>query len=126
MWHAVVWGGMAVVAGGWSLACWGLHRWLTGPARGAGDPAAWIAWLEQWRIPVWLAEALPMVSITALKAWLTAWGPWLESLLARAPGLLAWLSPLLWLGWALGLLVLAVLGVAGSVLVVALRGRARV
>ena len=125
MWHAVVWGLMAVVAAGWSLACWGLNRLLIGPDWGADGAGAWMAWLEQWRIPAWLAELLPMASVTALKAWLTAWGPWIESLLAQAPSLLAWLAPLVWLGWALGLLVLATLGAAGSVLVVALRGSAK-
>jgi uncharacterized protein involved in cysteine biosynthesis len=62
-----------------------------------------------------------MASVPALKAWLTALGPWVESLLAQAPALLTWLVPLLWIAWGLGLLVLVMLGVAGSVLVVALR-----
>ena len=125
MWHAVVWGLMAAVAAGWSLACWGLNRLLIGPDWGAGGTGAWMAWREQWRSPAWLAGVLRMASITALKSGRTAWGPWGESLLAQAPGLLAWLAPLVWLGWALGLLVLATLGAAGSVLVVALRGSAR-
>ena len=57
-----------------------------------------------------------------LQAWLTMLGPWVESLLSQAPGLLGWLVPLVWVGWALGLLVLVMLGVAGSVLVLAIRG----
>ncbi|MDO9284872.1 MAG: hypothetical protein Q7U26_08235 [Aquabacterium sp.] len=120
---------MALLAAGWSLACWGLHRLLVGPDWDAGGAGAWMAWLAQWRIPVWLAELLPMASVTALKTWLTAYfaalGPWIDALVAQAPSLLAWLAPLVWVGWALGLLVLATLGAAGSVLVVALRGSAR-
>lgn len=119
MWHAVVWGFMALLAAGWSLACWALHRLLSGLGGGG-----W-GWLEQWAVPVWLADWLPMAAITALKAaltsWLAAWGPWLESLLGQAPGLLAWLTPLLWLAWATGVLLLVGLGLAGSVLVLALR-----
>ncbi len=119
MWHGVVWGLMALLATGWSLACWALYRLLNDLGSGA-----W-SWLEQWAVPVWLADWLPMAAITALKsaltAWLAAWGPWFESLFDQAPGLLAWLTPLLWLAWTAGLLVLAGLGLVGSVLVVALR-----
>jgi len=121
MWHVLVWALVALLAAPWTLACLGLHWLLTGPDWSAAGVGAWVDWLAQWRIPVWLADWLPMASITALKTWLTTLGPWLESLLASAPSLLAWLVPLLWAGWLLGLLVLIVLGVAGSVLVVALR-----
>lgn len=123
MGHLIVWALTGLVAGGWSLACWALLHLLDGADWAPGHPGAWLAWLEQWRIPVWLAESLPMAAITALKAWLTAWGPWLESWISQAPQLLAWLAPLVWLGWAMGLLVLAMFGAAGSVLVVALRAR---
>ena len=121
MWHVVVWALVAVLAAPWTLACLAAHWLLTGPDWSAGQWQAWVQWLEQWRIPVWLADWLPMASITALKAWLTTLGPWVESLLSHTPALLGWLVPLLWLGWGLGLLVLVMLGAAGSVLVVALR-----
>ena len=121
MWHVVVWALVALVAAPWTLVCMGLHWLLSGPDWLVGDTDTWLRWLEQWQIPVWLADWLPMASVTALKAWLTALGPWVESLLAQAPALLTWLVPLLWIAWGLGLLVLVMLGVAGSVLVVALR-----
>jgi hypothetical protein len=121
MWHVVVWALVALVAAPWTLVCMGLHWLLSGPDWSVGDTDTWLRWLEQWQIPVWLADWLPMASVTALKAWLTALGPWVESLLAQAPALLTWLVPLLWIAWGLGLLVLVMLGVAGSVLVVALR-----
>lgn len=121
MWHVVVWALVALLVVPWTLACLALHWLLTGPDWAGGSVQAWMAWLEQWRFPLWLAEWLPMASITTLKAWLTTLGPWVESLLAQAPALLGWLVPLLWVGWSLGLLVLVVLGVAGSVLVVAVR-----
>jgi hypothetical protein len=121
MWHVVVWALVAMLAAPWTLACMGLHWLLSGPDWSVGDTDTWLRWLERWQIPVWLADWLPMASVTALKAWLTALGPWVESLLAQAPALLTWLVPLLWIAWGLGLLVLVMLGVAGSVLVVALR-----
>jgi hypothetical protein len=123
MWHALLWGLIALVAVPWTLVCIGLHAVLTSLDGSGGDVQAWMAWLEQWRIPGWLAVWLPMESVTALKAWLTMLGPWQESLLAGAPVLLGWLVPLVWIGWGLGLGVLVMLGVAGSVLLSVLRRR---
>lgn len=121
MWHLLVWALVALVAVPWTLACLAAHWLLTGPDWSSGGVQDWMAWLEQWRIPVELAAWLPMEAITALKAWLTALGPWVEQALAMAPALLGWLVPLLWLGWGLGLLVMLLVGVAGSVLVAAVR-----
>jgi len=122
MWHLVVWALTATCAAGWSLLCWALHLVITGPDWQALGDGAWMAWLTQWRIPAGLADWLPLGAIGELQAWLTMLGPWVESLLSQAPGLLGWLVPLVWVGWALGLLVLVMLGVAGSVLVLAIRG----
>jgi hypothetical protein len=124
MWHGLVWGFTAVAAGLWSLVCWGVFALLTGPDWTSGG-SAWWAWLERWQIPVAVAEWLPMGLVTALKAWLTAWGPSIEALVMQLPGWLGWLSPLVVVGWLLGLLMLAMVGAAGSVLVVALRGEQR-
>ena len=121
MWHLLVWALVGLLAIGWSLACMALHWLLTGPDWADGKPQDWLQWLEQWRIPAWLADWLPMQSITMLKTWLTTLAPWLESAVAQAPALLGWLAPLLWIGWGLGLLMLLVLGAAGSTLVAALR-----
>ena len=121
MWHALLWALLALVAVPWTLACIALHALLTSLDGSGGDVQAWLAWLEQWRVPAWLAVWLPMESITALKTWLTTLGPWFESLLAGAPTLLGWLVPLVWIGWGLGLVVLVMLGVAGSVLVSVMR-----
>jgi hypothetical protein len=123
MWHVLVWLIIALLAAPWTLACLGLHWLLTGPDWSSGAVQDWLSWLEQWQIPLWLAAWLPLEAITALKTWLTALGPWVEGVIGQAPALLGWLVPLLWIGWGLGLLVLALFGVAGSVLVVALQRR---
>ncbi len=127
MWHGLVWGFTAVVAGLWSLLCWAVLALLTGSDGASGGSAwwAWWAWLERWQIPVAVAEWLPMGLVTALKAWLTAWGPSVEALVMQLPGWLGRLSPLIVVAWLLGLLMLAMVGAAGSVLVVALRGERR-
>ena len=121
MWHLLVWGLLALVAVPWTLTCLGLHWLMTGPDWSGAPVQAWLAWLDQWRIPLWLADWLPMDAVTALKTWLTLMGPWVERLVAQAPSLLGWLVPLVWIGWGLGMLVLLLMGLAGSVLVRALR-----
>ena len=121
MWHALVWALTALCAASWSFLCWVLHLLVTGADWQALGDGAWLDWLTQWRIPAGLADWLPLGAIGALQAWLTALGPWVESALSHAPGLLGWLAPLVWAGWALGLLVLVLLGVVGSVLVAVLR-----
>ena len=121
MWHALVWALTAVCAAGWTLLCWLLHQLVNGPDWQALGDGAWLEWLARWRLPAWLGDWLPLGAVGDLQAWLVALGPWLESALTYVPGLLGWLMPLLWLGWGLGLLVLVMLGLAGSVLVVALR-----
>ncbi len=121
MWHVLVWALTAACAAGWSLLCWAVYQLATGPDWQALGDVAWLDWLTQWRIPVALADWLPLGVIGELQVWLTALGPWMESALSHAPGLLAWLGPLVWLGWGLGMLVLLLLGVVGSVLVAVLR-----
>lgn len=128
MWHLLVWLPMALFIGLWTLLCGAVHGLLAAAGPALADPAAWLAALEQWRIPLWLTAWLPMALLTELKAWVTgvmaAWGPWLGALWAHAPALLGWLAPLVWLAWGLGTLLLLGCGLAGSVLVAALR-RAR-
>lgn len=121
IWHALVWMLTGLCAAVWSLLVWATHALVTGPDWQALGDGAWMDWLTRWRVPAWLGDWLPLGAIGELQAWLTMLGPWVESLLTHAPGVLSWLTPLLWVGWALGMLVLVLLGVAGSVLVVALR-----
>ena len=124
IWHAIVWTLTGLCAAVWSLLVWAVHALVTGPDWRALGDGAWMDWLMQWRLPAWLGDWVPLGAVGELQAWLAMLGPWVESLLAHAPGVLAWVTPVLWLGWALGLLVLVLLGVAGSVLVVAIRAPA--
>ena len=121
MWHAVIWTLTAVFAAGWSLLCWAMHQLLTGPQWLALGDDAWLDWLSHWRLPAWLADWLPLGGVGQLQVWLLGLGPWIESLLVHVPGVLSWLTPVLWLAWAIGMLLLLLVGLAGSVLVAAVR-----
>lgn len=121
MWHALVWVPVLMVVAGWTALCALAHALLRGLASGGAQPGAWLAWLEQWQIPLALAQWLPLDGLTALKTLITALIAWAEPWLAGMPELLGWLVPLLWLGWSVVALMLLALGVVGSVLVSALR-----
>lgn len=105
---------------GWSLLCRGLQALLDSPAPGQAAEGLWRQ-LEQWALPVWLADWLPMQAITALKTWITSWEPWVSGVLDLAQAWAGWLTPLLWLVWGAGVATLLLLGLTGSALVAALR-----
>jgi len=81
----------------WSTAVWVLHFVLAWSMTGAGALAGQMQRLGVWLPPEW------WLTFKAIAADLL---PWLESLLSLLPGAAAWLSPLAWVVWGAGLLVL--------------------
>jgi hypothetical protein len=121
MLFALVWVMIGLLMVFWTAAAWGSHlaaQWLAGlvPAKletattAAGDAARQADSLLG--LPEWLTAGLPA---GVLEAWLAAaqsFLPWLESLLLQAPALVGWLSPVIWIGWGLGTLLLLLAGIA--------------
>ncbi len=92
---------------GHQLTAWALQ----GMAQGAGvdwsqalGDGAWAAWLAPWLDPAWL-QATQLALTTILQGL----GPWLTV----APGLMAWITPLVWVVWAMGAMVLVAAAGAG-------------
>ena len=108
---AVCWTMMIVIAA--SLA-----NWLAGSADQA---VSGLQTISQWPVPAWAAIWIDPVLLEPIKA-MTIWsmnllvsaGPW------QTP-LLSWVAPLLWVVWALVMLVLLVLAFGGHFLVGKLR-----
>ena len=121
MWHALVWALVAVVVLPWTLLCWLLAKLLAGPDGQGVKAEQWLGWLDRWQIPAWLADWLPMPAITQIKVLVTDWTEALVALLSGVPDLMGWLTPLVWLVWAIGAGTVVLGGVIGSVLVAALR-----
>ncbi|MCU0952082.1 MAG: hypothetical protein MUC68_13760 [Burkholderiaceae bacterium] len=106
---AILW--TAGAAGMAALTGWTAAQLASGAAADIGATAA------QWPVPAWLALWIdPAVLQSAQQA--LQWGlqnfreslPW-------AGALLGWLVPLVWVAWALGLLVMLLLTIAGHVLI---------
>lgn len=122
---ALVWSLAALSAAGWTGMVWITHQltaWVlgaidAGPLKDAGGA---MAGLPVPPLPQWLDVWIDSAGLGALQAWSADLLGWLGAVLPAGEALMAWVGPLLWIGWALGLALL--MGVAGLVHVLA--GRA--
>lgn len=93
-----------------------LSQWLlvnlgSGPIQDLADVAGpWPVpeWLAMWVDPVWLG-GLQEMGVGMLQ--------WLKPFIPSSAGLMDWISPLLWITWGLGCLVLLVCAFLGAVLI---------
>ena len=112
--RAIVWGVFALLAAGWTglvAVSVQITEWLLGMAASGqvGDVATAAG---QWPVPAWLALWVDPAWVQALQtAWLGT-VQWLGQVLPSGDGLMGWIAPLLWTGWALGLLCLLVPAIA--------------
>ena len=107
LWSLTVWAANAVAL--WTIAQAGTWN---GATVGAGSLA----------LPDWLAPWVPPELAQALTAMLASVAPMVESLLQSAPALAGGITVAAWVVWALGGLMLLLLG-AGLHLLIAMRRR---
>lgn len=123
MFYALSWLVVLGLLAFWSLAAWGLHGvavWavsqagaLTGAASGAGA----------LRLPDWLAPWVPADVVQAVMALVSGLAPAIDSLLQAAPALAGGLTVVAWVVWALGSVLLVLLGAALHLLIAMWRRR---
>lgn len=127
MFYALSWLVVLGLLALWSLAAWGLHGvavWavsqagaLTGAASGTASGAAGL------RLPDWLAPWVPADVVQAAMALVSGLAPAVDSLLQAAPALAGGLTVVAWVVWALGSLLLVLLGAALHLLIAMWRRR---
>ena len=107
----------------WSLAAWGTHAVAVWTVSNAGaftgaatDAASGVTGLQ---LPPWLAPWVPPEIMQGLTALLTGLGPAIDGLLQSAPALAGGLTVLTWVVWAIGTVLLVLLG-AGLHLIIAI------
>lgn len=103
---AVVWTGFIAVVHqltGWLVAAIGGGS-LQGAAGRVGD-------LALPPMPTWLEPWIDTGSIAALQSFVVSLVEWLGAVMPSPDALMAWVGPLLWVGWAL--VLLPMLAVAG-------------
>jgi hypothetical protein len=132
MLYALMWAMVGLLFFFWTAAAWGLHlaaQWFAGlePATleaattAAGDAARQAVPLLG--LPEWLTAGLPAGVVEAWLAWAQSFLPGLEWLQQQAPALFGWLSPVIWVGWGFGALLLLLGGVALHVVIRLIEGR---
>lgn len=123
MFYALSWFAVVALLALWSLAAWALHAvavWtvsnagaLTGAATGVGSIA----------LPDVLAPWVPAELVQAMTQFAAGLGPLVDSLLQAAPALSGGLTVVAWAVWALGGVLLLLLGAALHLLIAIWRRR---
>lgn len=70
----------------------------------------------QWPVPAWLGLWVDTAWLQSLQEAAVGLVQWLGQVLPSSQGLMSWITPLLWLGWGMGTLLLLVAAVIGHVL----------
>ncbi len=92
-----------------------LSQWLLASmASGQVGELATVA--GQWPVPAWLGFWVDTAWLQGLQEAGVGLVQWLGQVLPSSQGLMSWISPLLWLGWGLGALLLLVAAVMGHML----------
>lgn len=118
---ALLWTGTGLVALLWTLmvaVVASLANWLVGSADQA---VGGLQTMSQWLVPAWVSLWMDPALLEPIKA-MVVWG--MDALVTATPWLtpvLAWVAPLLWVVWAIVMLLLVVLAVGGHLLVGKLR-----
>jgi hypothetical protein len=123
MFYAITWLLLAVLMALWSGAAWALHALASWSVAQAGGLAGLPGQVVALGVPEWLTFWLPVDAQASWTAILAAIAPFFDYLLAVAPGLVAWAAPLIWVLWAVGGLMLLVLGVAATLMIRAAKRR---
>ena len=117
--YALAWFAIAALLALWSLSAWALHAAAVWTVANAGALSGAAAGVGGIAVPAWLAPWVPAELVQAATQLVAALGPWVDSLLQSAPALASGLTVAAWVLWALGAVVLLLLG-AGLHLLVAL------
>jgi len=110
----------------WSLAAWAFHSITAWTISNAGALTGGAGATEGLRMPDWLAAWVPPEFALALSSMVSAITPAIEAVLGWAPALAGGLSVLVWVVWAIGSVLLVVLGSVVTGLIAVLRRRASV
>jgi len=111
----LIWGFTALLVAAWTGFIAIVHQ-LTGWLLGAVDAgvlqgaAGTVGGLALPPLPTWLAPWIDTASLEALQAMVVSLVQWLGAVLPSSDALMAWVGPLLWVGW--GLVLVPMLGIA--------------
>jgi hypothetical protein len=123
MFYAINWFVVFSLLALWSLAAWAFHAVTTWTVSNAGVLTGASGTTPALRVPDWLAPWVPPEFSLALASMLSAITPAVEAAVAWAPALAGGLSTAVWVIWAIGSVVLIILGSVVTGLIALLRRR---
>jgi len=94
----------------WSLAAWAFHSIATWTVANAATLAGGAGSIEALQVPAWLAPWVPSEYASSLNLMISSLTAALETMLGWAPAMAGGLSIAVWMGWAIGAVLLIVLG----------------
>lgn len=110
MFYAIGWLVVAMLLALWSLTAWAVHAVAVWAVSQAGVLSGMAGGAVSVSLPAWLEPWVPAAVTQALTTWMTQLGPLLESLLQSVPALAGGLTVLAWVVWALGTVLLLLVG----------------
>ena len=126
MFHALSWFAVLSLLALWSLAAWAFHSAAAWATSNVGAVAGVSGPVETMRVPAWLAPWIPPELAVVLTSTLSAAAPAIQTVLDWAPALAGGLSVAIWAVWAIGAVLIVLLGLVLSGTVVVLRRRTAV
>lgn len=123
MFYALNWFVVVSLLALWSFAAWGFHAVAAWMVSNAGTLKANSGGIFSLGVPDWLAPWMPPELASALPAIVSALTPVVDSLLGFAPAMAGVLSVAVWVVWAIGSVLLIILGIVLSGVIAVLRRR---
>jgi hypothetical protein len=121
MFHALNWFVVVNLFILWSLAAWAFHSIAAWAVTNAGTLAGGTGSIEALQVPVWLAPWVPAELALTLNSMMASLTPAIQTVLEWAPAMAGGLSIAVWTVWAIGAVLLVVLGFLVTGLIAVLR-----
>ena len=121
---AIAWFVVLALLAFWSMCVWLLHSIAVWSTTGAGSLVAQSKQIDSLALPNWVGVWVPPELMLALKSSVSTALPFVESALGALPAATAWLSPLAWIVWGFGALLLIAVGAVIHVAMSMMRKRA--
>ena len=106
----------------WSTCVWALHVIAQWSFASMGTLAGQSSPTQSLPVPAWLEMWIPAGLMLDIKSTAAAVSPWIESAMSALPSLAGWLTPLAWMVWGVGFVLLA-LGAAALHALIAMAHR---
>lgn len=108
MLHAISWFLALALLLIWTACVWVLHSLAVWSLTGVGAMVGQSQQIDRLTVPGWIDVWIPSDLILTFKTTAANVLPWIESALSVLPSVGVWLSPLAWIVWGVGLVILMV------------------